>query len=158
MLPSSFRRNSFLVERKQEPMKGLLGVVLLCAIGAWGQNCQRGLSPGPRQAKCSCTGAIVSFTICQSAFGSEEGYNDVGGTFFCGSSCAILTGTGCIPGGLKIKASLTLPSEFGREVRRFARESQAVLQTCGASKEAFEAWLTRTNTANHSHSARTVGD
>src|SRR5215472_14397309 len=117
-------------------MKTMLAFVLLCGIGAQAQSCQRAdLVFIP--TRCPCTGSILFVDECQGTFGGQ-GCADAGGTDFCGPTCAILTGTGCIPGGPRL--SLPLKSQsLSRDIRNLTlTKSQPTEQTCIYDEGAFK--------------------
>lgn len=130
-------------------MKPVLAIVLLWGMSAWGQCSFSDLVFIP--TRCPCTGAIVFVDECQGTSGGQ-GCQDASGTNFCGPTCAILTSTGCIPGGPKLRIALLSEREIGSAL---AGKSQ--FATCENNSEAFERWLARTSTSRHVQSLKGAG-
>ena len=126
-------------------MKPVLTLLLLWGISAWGQVCSHSdLAFIP--TRCPCTGAILFVDDCQGTFGGQ-GCQDVSGTNFCGPTCAILTATGCIPGGPKMQVPLFSKS-LQRDIRA-AFDKNPQVTACEYDSEVFERWLAKTSTTRH---------
>lgn len=134
-------------------MKSVLTLLLLWGISAWGQVCSRSdLVFIP--TRCPCTGAITFVDECQGSFGGQ-GCQDVSGTNFCGPTCAILTATGCIPGGPKMEVPL-LSKSVERDIR-IASANGTQLEACEYDSQAFEKWLAKTSASRHVQSLKGAG-
>lgn len=134
-------------------MKPVLTLLLLWGISAWGQVCSfTDLVFIP--VRCPCTGVIMFVNECQGVSGGQ-GCEDLGGTNFCGPTCAIGTATGCNPRGPKVQAAL-LPKLLEHDISAaFPKEPQVA--TCEYDSQAFERWLAKTSTSRHVQSLKGAG-
>jgi hypothetical protein len=133
-------------------MKPMLTLLLLGGISAWGQVCTHA-SLVFISTRCSCTGATLTVGECQGTFGGQ-GCQD-SGTNFCGSNCAILTATGCIPRGPKLQVPL-LSKSLERDIR-IASANGSQVAACEYDSQAFDRWLEKTSTSRHVLSLKGAG-
>ena len=137
-------------------MKWLVAFVLLCGIGAQGQCAHADLAFIP--TRCPCTGAIVFVDECQGTFGGQGCADAQGMTNFCGPTCAILTASGCIPGGPKLKISLR-SEPLARQIRSLSATARQVgEQECIYDDAAFQQWLKKTNVSRLETPLKGIGN
>lgn len=135
-------------------MKRMLTLLLLCGISAWGQSCSfSDLVFIP--TRCPCTKAIIFVNECQGTSGGQ-GCQDAAGTNFCGPTCAILTATGCIPGGPKLEIP-PLSKSLERDIRASFLQGTQVA-ACEYDHEAFDRWLVKTSTSRHVQPLKGAGN
>lgn len=137
-------------------MRSLLVLVLFFGVSAWGQVCTHSDLVSTRRT-CPCNGTVIFVNVCQGTFGGQ-GCQDLGSFNFCGSSCAVGSATGCIPGGPKSRV-LSGSDLFRSNIEGLsAKEPQIGAVTCNNNSDAFEKWLARTNRARLAQPQRGIGN